>query len=157
MAFVWKESSNIWKGEGIYHLTFVVSDRLPMLGSLLPLEGRGADLSRHSSEGVERPDSTDGSTSPSDRKFTTRKAFVELSPLGMEISSQLQHIGDRVAGLQLCAKQIMPDHVHVVLWVKQDTGRSIRQIGNGFRIGIKRAAIQLGVWSEDKANRNGGR
>lgn len=153
MAFVWKESSSIWKGEGIYHLTFVVSDRLPMLGSLLPLEGcEWSDLSRSSSVGVERLDSTDGNLLPTHRKFTTHKAYVELSPLGVEISSQLQHIGDRVEGLHLCAKQIMPDHVHVVLWVKQDTGRSIRQIGNGFRIGIKRAAIRLGVWSEDKAH-----
>ena len=42
----------------------------------------------------------------------------------------------------------MPDHIHIVVWVRKDTGRSIRQIGNGFRIGIKRKAIELGVWEE---------
>jgi len=210
MAFVWKESSSIWKGEGIYHLTFAVTDRLPLLGTLQPLSAAGAQSlgaagaqslgtagaqslgatgaqplgtagaqllgtagcstapSRPYSGDVQRPDTTDGKNTnvadgnpppatggplpPTNPKFTTHLAWVELTPLGLEVSRQLQHIGETVPGLALCAKQIMPDHIHVVLWVKKDSGRSIRQIGNGFRIGIKRAAIELGVWSADKAH-----
>lgn len=37
MAFTWK-TTDIWKGEGIYHLTFVVAERRPLLGVLVALD-----------------------------------------------------------------------------------------------------------------------
>lgn len=33
--FHWKKPKDIWKGEGIYHLTFVLRDRRPILGTLI--------------------------------------------------------------------------------------------------------------------------
>ena len=46
MAFSWKGHKDIWKGEGIYHLTFVVAGRKRLLGELVALGGRmyGADV-----------------------------------------------------------------------------------------------------------------
>ena len=35
MAFTWKSPKDIWKGEGIYHLTFVVAGRRQLLGELV--------------------------------------------------------------------------------------------------------------------------
>lgn len=37
MAFTWK-TTDIWKGEGIYHLSFVVAERRPLLGELVALD-----------------------------------------------------------------------------------------------------------------------
>lgn len=35
MAFVWKDKKDIWKGEGIYFITFAVSGRERLLGNLV--------------------------------------------------------------------------------------------------------------------------
>ena len=35
MAFTWKSPKDIWKGEGICHLTFVVAGRRQLLGELV--------------------------------------------------------------------------------------------------------------------------
>lgn len=35
MAFVWKDPKVIWKGVGIYHITFMVAGRRPLLGELV--------------------------------------------------------------------------------------------------------------------------
>ena len=43
----------------------------------------------------------------------------------------------------------MPDHLHVVIWVKKDVGKSIRQIAQGFRIGVRKIAVDMGVWNND--------
>ena len=38
MAFEWKAHKDIFKGPGIYHLTFAVAGRRPLLGELVALE-----------------------------------------------------------------------------------------------------------------------
>lgn len=80
---------------------------------------------------------------------TSSLATVTLSPLGFAVSQELRALSTRVDGLMLCAKQVMPDHIHAVVWIRKDSGRTIRQIGNGFRIGIKKKAIELGVWDSE--------
>jgi len=49
MAFNWKDHKSIWKGEGIYFLTFVVTGRCKLLGTLMPITS-----SRWYIENVER-------------------------------------------------------------------------------------------------------
>lgn len=141
MAFAWKEHKDIWKGEGIYFLTFTVAGRQKLLGSLIPISD-----SRSYQRNVQRSEDTDDKSSA---KYTSTQATVKLTPLGFAVSQELHNLPSRVDGIMVCAKQVMPDHIHAVVWVRKDTGRSIRQIGNGFRIGIKRKAIELCVWNED--------
>lgn len=43
MAFTWKDKKDIFKGEGIYHLTFTVVNRVPLLGDLRPLPKTDVD------------------------------------------------------------------------------------------------------------------
>lgn len=238
MAFQWKDYKDIFKGEGIYHLTFAVVGRRPLLGRLVgiapqegseqPQEGseqQGQGSQQHAGSGqkqagtgqkqagtglkgqggmhgsteggraysgnVERspinkngnaPDTTQlTAPSPSAQpalshttqpalslsaqpapshtaspalSHTTlplplpRRAKVQQTAFGIAVSHEIQALTQRVEGLMICAKQVMPDHIHFVVWVRKDTGRSIRQIGNGFRIGIKRRAIELGIWEE---------
>lgn len=110
--FHWKDHNSIWKGEGIYHLTFNVRDREPLLGVLC---GTEAD------------------------------ARVELSPIGFAVSADLSKIEERHPGVKLCAKQLMPDHLHVVLWVQNADGPSIRQIAHGFRLGVTKMVRDANV------------
>lgn len=127
MAFSWKDKRDIFKGEGIFHLTFVVAGRRPLLGEL-----------------VEIPPAHDRD----DRRQTSQWATVRLSQLGFAVSEDLQHIEEHHPGIRLCGKQLMPDHLHVVVWVQKDSGRSIRQVAHGFRIGITKIAKEMGVWPE---------
>lgn len=70
MAFTWKENGQIFKGEGIYHLTFVVVNRTPLLGRLVPLE-------QCARKGVRRK---------------TELADVEYTPLGLRIHRKVEEL-----------------------------------------------------------------
>ncbi len=151
MAFVWKEHGAIFKGEGVYFLTFVVMGRRPLLGELVPIERAQAysrGFSRRYARDVQRPDGMNGNGG----KYTSRIAAVELSRFGFAVSEHVGALSERVEGLTVCAKQLMPDHIHVVVWMKRETGKSIRQIGNGFRIGVKRLAVEMGLWTETQGH-----
>ena len=117
----------------------------------MPIERARAYSQGHSrrySRDVERPDGMNGNGG----KYTSRIATVELSQFGFAVSEHVQALAERIEGLTVCAKQLMPDHIHVVVWVKRDTGKSIRQIGNGFRIGVKRLAVEMGLWTETQGH-----
>lgn len=166
MAFTWKANNQIWKGEGIYHVTFVVAGRRPVLGKLVPIE-----QSRAYSGCV----SHSQAPSPNSAKYTSQLATTELSAFGFAVLDHLRKLperyqdqdrekdevdtngvadtkgekGENSGPVQICAKQFMPDHLHVILWVKGKVDRSIRQIAQGFRIGIRKLAIEMGVCAQD--------
>ena len=98
--FQWKSNNEIFKGEGIYHLTFTVFERLPLLGILGGNE---------------------------------RQAWVKLSPIGYDISATIQQTGGHYPSVRLLAKQLMPDHIHIVLWVQSNCAYSIKEISRGLR------------------------
>lgn len=98
--FTWKRHKDIFKGEGIYHLTFVVRDRVPILGAL------AGDASA---------------------------ARVELSPIGYDISQNIQQLPSFFPTVKVCAKLLMPNHIHVVLWVQKDHPYSIKEVERSMR------------------------
>ena len=142
MAFEWKAHKDIFKGPGIYHLTFAVAGRRPLLGELV----------------AEYPDVT----RPFYRNLTRRVpavnelgalAMVRLSPFGKAVSADLNALKERYKGsITLCRKILMPDHLHVVVWVKADLGVSIRQIAQGFRIGVRKIAEEMGLWQREEGH-----
>lgn len=143
MAFTWKDKKDIWKGEGIYHITFVVTGRQKLLG----------DLVRIMEDGSYAPVMPTDQLDPRqlmDRwdftKFGDHTATVRLNALGFEIAKDLQHIKERHPGYELCGKQIMENHLHLVIWVHDDGGRSIKQWAHGFRMGITQIAREKGLW-----------
>ena len=155
MAFTWKDNGQIFKGEGIYHLTFVVSGRRALLGQLLPIERPRAYSRFHA-------DTLQLNTSPAQSgPFTNRLATTALSELGFRVTQHLMQLETRYEDhlrppsgnvdkrLQICGKQLMPDHLHVVVWVKDDLGVSIRQIAQGFRIGVRKIAVEMGILKRD--------
>ncbi len=100
--FIWKRHKDIFKGVGIYHITFVVIGRQRLLGELAI-------------------DHEEPRCLPSD--------------LGRAISHDLDEIQQRRPYVRLLAKQLMPDHIHVLLYVTEDHGISIKEIARGMRQG----------------------
>lgn len=135
MAFVWKDSKDIFKGEGIYHVTFAVEGRLPLLGELV---AEFPDVSR-----------------PFYRNLTKRVpavnergelAMVRLTDFGKAVSDDLNAFERNHPGIKLCRKMVLDDHLHVVLWVQKPSEKSILEILHGFQTGITKIARRMGVW-----------
>ena len=111
----WQEPETAWKGVGIYHVTLTIPSREPLLGSLV----------------IPDNDPT--------------QAFVERTDLGQEIVHTIFHIQDRhpeVRVLQFC---IMPDHVHVILYVTRAMDAGIKTVVRGWWQGAKKvSALSVG-------------
>jgi len=104
----WQEPSSAWKGVGIYHVTLTIPSREPLLGTLVI------------------PDND------------PKQARVERTELGEKLVEELYNMGTihpYVRILQFC---LMPDHLHVIIHVRQSTSHSIRSIIRGFWQGAKR-------------------
>ena len=116
--FTWKRHKDIFKGEGIFHLTFVVQERKPILGELQMVEG---------------------------------VAQIIPSALGSAISHDLNALSNRRPYCRLLAKQLMPDHIHVLIWIKEDCGITIKEIARGMRQGWKKLAAAAAPTAEPAA------
>lgn len=110
--FEWKRHTDIFKGVGIYHLTFVVSGRKRMLGELAIDHDEPRCLP---------------------------------TALGRVISRDLDEIQQRRPYVRLLAKQLMPDHIHVLLYVTEDRGISIKEIARGMRQGWRQMAATVRI------------
>ena len=110
--FVWKRHKDIFKGVGIYHITFVVTGRQPLLGELVI-------------------DHEEPRCLPTD--------------LGRAISHDLDEIQQRRPYVRLLAKQLMPDHIHVLLYVTEDCSVSIKEIARGMRQGWRQIATTVSI------------
>ncbi|MBQ7448685.1 MAG: hypothetical protein IJS73_02645 [Paludibacteraceae bacterium] len=107
--YQWKTYNNRWKGEGIYHLTFVLRERQPILGTLLG---------------------------------DTQSASVEPSPIGRLILDDIHNIENRHTGVQVYCSMIMPDHLHLLLYIKREIGKSVKELARGMRQGWKQLALE---------------
>ena len=110
--FVWKRHKDIFKSVGIYHITFVVTGRQPLLGELAI-------------------DHEEPRCLPTD--------------LGRAISHDLDEIQQRRPYVRLLAKQLMPDHIHVLLYVTEDCSVSIKEIARGMRQGWRQMATTISI------------
>ena len=106
----WQKSGTAWKGVGIYHVTMTVTSREPLLGKLV----------------IPNND--------------PKQARVERTELGEEIVHTIFHIQDihpEVRVLQFC---IMPDHIHVILYVTRTMNAGIKTVVRGWWQGAKKVA-----------------
>ena len=106
----WQKSGTAWKGVGIYHVTMIVTSREPLLGKLV----------------IPNND--------------PKQARVERMELGEEIVHTIFHIQDihpEVRVLQFC---IMPDHIHVILYVTRTMNAGIKTVVRGWWQGAKKVA-----------------
>lgn len=115
MPFNWKQKSDLFRGEGIYHLTFVVQNRIPLLGNLQPHPQAEA---------------------------TGHLSLVAATALGCTVSQLFSALPARHPEMQILAKQIMPDHFHAVVWMHQGFQGSIKMVARGFSQACSKAARQ---------------
>ena len=67
------------------------------------------------------------------------------SDLGRAISHDLDEIQQRRPYVRLLAKQLMPDHIHVLLYVTDDCSVSIKEIARGMRQGWRQMATTVSI------------
>lgn len=102
-----------WRGVGIYHVTLVVTSREPMLGNLV----------------IPDDDPT--------------KARVELSPFGLQIKSCVDDIPIRHPEIRIIQLRMMPDHLHVILYVTKPLSSSIKMVVRGLWQGVKKEGREI--------------
>ena len=103
---------------GIYMITMATEGRLPLFGTLKgdPLVTNGNDKPR-----------------------------IVLSPLGERVKACWFDIHSHYPEISVIKLCIMPDHIHGVLYVKEDMPYHLGTIINGFKSGTRKAARELGV------------
>jgi len=74
---------------------------------------------------------------------TPEKAQIEATDLGVRVSQEIQHISSYYPQIQVLAKQLMPDHLHVVLYVKEPLPVAIGLVVRGLKQGCNRAAREI--------------
>lgn len=125
MAFTWKEHKDIFKGEGVYHLTWAVVNRKPLLGELVPVE-----QSRSYVENV--------------------NVWVRATPLGKAVLRKCNELEKRHPQLEIIWKQLMPDHLHCIVWMHEGFEGSIKMVARGFAQGCSKEArryVSIGAQS----------
>ena len=70
-------------------------------------------------------------------------ARCELTALGKAVEECWEAIPQFYPQVQIIRKQVMPDHFHGILWVKDPLGCHLGQVVKGFKIGCNRAARRL--------------
>lgn len=103
---------------GIYMITMSTEGKLPLFGIL-----KGD------------PMVTEGDNKPK----------IVLSPLGEKVRECWQNIPTHYPELSVIKLCIMPDHIHGVLFVKENMPHHLGTIINGFKAGTRKAARELGV------------
>lgn len=123
MAFTWKDKVDMYKGEGIYHLTFVVANRKSMLGTLRPME---------------IPDSMG------------HIAWVEATEMGKYVYQHFNDLRKEYPQMQILRKQIMHNHFHAVVWMHEGFEGSIKMVARGFAQGCSKMARKLQAERREK-------
>ncbi|MBP5240774.1 MAG: hypothetical protein J6Z26_02595 [Bacteroidales bacterium] len=108
----WQEPATAWRGIGIYHVTITVTSRQPLLGTLVIHNNNPA------------------------------QARVELSPLGIQVKDCVQEIPNRHPEVRVIGLRMMPDHVHIILYVTRSMPCSIKEVVRGFWQGAKKIGRQ---------------
>lgn len=67
-------------------------------------------------------------------------AHCELSDLGRAVAACWEAIPRFYPGIQIIAKEVMPDHFHGILWVKRPLDCHLGQVIKGFKLGCNKAA-----------------
>lgn len=112
----------------IYMLTLVVEGRKPLLGKVAgdPNAPAGSD---------EGP------------------CFVP-SPLGLIISREVELIASHYPQVRVLGRQLMPDHLHFILFVTEKLPVPLGKIVNGFKTGCRKAMREVEITPLSGANRN---
>ena len=106
----WQEPGKAWKGAGLYHITLTVTSRQPLLGELLIPEDDPA------------------------------KAWVSYSDLAKAVLECVRQVPAHYPMIQVLHYRLMPDHLHMIWYVRQTLPQGIQAAVRGFWQGAKQAA-----------------
>ncbi len=109
-----RSDSHDYRSRRFYLITMAVSPRWPLLGTLA------------SSEDTCTADDT-------------VDAHIELSPLGEAVLSAWQQIPFVYPQVSIVQHVIMPDHIHGILYVREDTTFHLGQVIKGFKTGCNKS------------------
>lgn len=147
-TFVWKSDGKIFKGVGIYHLTFVVTGRRKLLGEIVGVKTMEGTTVKRSLDTNANQVATNASV-----EEKAKMAWVKLTPFGKAVDGVLRHYDLAHEGIKVCKRKVLDDHIHVVLWVQkqqystvQHKPQSILHIAYGMRVQFTHIAQELGVW-----------
>jgi REP element-mobilizing transposase RayT len=101
----------------MYMVTMAVEDRRPLLGTIV---GR--------------------SDAPADSKDAPK---VELTELGQRVYDEWWGIPNYYPQIEIKALQIMPDHLHGIIFIKEKMEKDLSRVLRGFKTGCNRAYREL--------------
>lgn len=118
-----------YQGRQFYMVTLVVQDRRPLFGEIvgeaLPLLSQRADKSDF------------------EKVVHQVKVEIRLSQLGERVRSNFLSIGSRYKEVEVIALQMMPDHLHGILFVREHMQHTLGQIISGFKSGCNKDYREL--------------
>jgi hypothetical protein len=120
-----------YRSKRFYMITLVVDGRRPLLGRLVGNAG---------------PNSS-----------TADEPRVELTPLGQAVADEWWHISKYYNEVTVVGVQVMPDHLHGILYVREQTEFHLGQVIKGYKLGcnrILRAALETQRTKEGNRERN---
>ena len=115
-----------YRERGTYMLTLVVEGRMPLLGRLV----------------TDPCGEPQGTKTAREEPLGTKAARVELSALGKAIrDEEIRKIGEHYSMVEVWKLCIMPDHIHMIVRVKDDMpeGKNLGQVVWGFKVGCTKA------------------
>ena len=83
------------------------------------------------------------------------EAAVELSPLGRAVEAEWNGIPRYYPSVVVVMQQVMPDHFHGILYVKEAVGFHLGQVIKGFKLGCNRALRSLAAMESQLTGKGG--
>lgn len=80
---------------------------------------------------------------------------IELSPLGKAVEAEWNGIPRYYPSVVVVMQQVMPDHFHGILYVKEDVGFHLGQVVKGFKLGCNKALRSLAAIESQPAREEG--
>ena len=119
-AWQWQEKGTPWKGVGIYHITLVVPNREPLLGTLVVPED------------------------------DPRQAYIRRTELGERLVEVLLNHPSYYPEIRVIQFCLMPDHLHAIIYVTQKMEQSFNMVVRSLWQGAKKIgrAYSLSVCPE---------
>ena len=114
----WQDPGKAWKGAGLYHITLKIPEREPLLGDLV----------------IPDNDPT--------------KAYVRHLPLGDALLLCLRDFPNYHTEIQVLHYCLMPDHLHMIWYVRQAMPKGIRMVVSGFRSAAQKLGRAFSYYDE---------
>ena len=114
----WQDPGKAWKGSGLYHITLKIPSREPLLGDLVI------------------PDND------------PIKASVKHLPLGDALLLCLRDFPNYHPEIQVLHYCLMPDHLHMIWYVRHAMPQSIRMVASGFRSAAQKLGRAFSYYDE---------